>query len=256
MRRTSQKSPPQNSPEQTCGQRDSRVRIFRSAAVSEGLTEQEADSFTLAELVKGQSPENRPTWIVLENVKNLLSIHGGWDFAAVLDTLASLGYHIEYGLLNTKDFGPLKTESGSTLSLADILEPEVDQKYFLSQRAVEKLFVQLIGGMQGQRVYDPSGISVTMAAQSGGWGGKTGLYFVDLCNGNPKLTSHARCIKTKYNSGITNRGGDNSGVFYGCRAVVTPEREEKAEWAADQGVRRTGLHAYNTGPPRRFPSGL
>lgn len=34
---------------------------------------------------------------------------------------------------------PLKTESGSTLSLADILEPEVDQKYFLSQRAVEKL---------------------------------------------------------------------------------------------------------------------
>ena len=36
---------PQNSPEQTCGQRDSRVRIFRSAAVSEGLTEQEADSF-------------------------------------------------------------------------------------------------------------------------------------------------------------------------------------------------------------------
>ena len=30
--------------------------------------------FTLAQLVKGQSPENRPTWIVLENVKNLLSI--------------------------------------------------------------------------------------------------------------------------------------------------------------------------------------
>ena len=83
--------------------------------------------------------------------------------------------------------------------------------------------------MQGQRVYDPSGISVTMAAQSGGWGGKTGLYFVDLCNGNPKLTSHARCIKAKYNSGVTNRGGDNSGVFYGCRAVVTPDREEKKQ---------------------------
>lgn len=67
--------------------------------------------------------------------------------------------------------------------------------------------------MQGQRVYDPAGISVTMAAQSGGWGGKTGLYFVDLCNGNPKLTDHARCIKARYNSGITNRGGDNSGVL-------------------------------------------
>lgn len=55
--------------------------------------------FTLAQLVKGQSPENRPTWIVLENVKNLLSIHGGWDFATVLDTLASLGYHITMAFL-------------------------------------------------------------------------------------------------------------------------------------------------------------
>lgn len=121
MQPTSQKSPPQISPEQTCGQEDSRVRIFRSLAASEGLTEQEVDSFTLAQLVKGQSPENRPTWIVLENVKNLLSIHGGWDFATVLDTLVSLGYHIEYGLLNTKYFGPLKIESECSLSLADIL---------------------------------------------------------------------------------------------------------------------------------------
>lgn len=79
--------------------------------------------------------------------------------------------------------------------------------------------------MQGQRVYDPSGISVTMAAQSGGWGGKTGLYFVDLCNGNPKLTSHARCIKAKYDSGITNRSGDNSGVFYSDQSILPLQRE-------------------------------
>lgn len=75
--------------------------------------------FTLAQLVKGQSPENRPTWIVLENVKNLLSIHGGWDFATVLDTLASLGYHVEYGLLN---------EAGLAIishSVVDFLAPEV-----------------------------------------------------------------------------------------------------------------------------------
>lgn len=184
--------------------------------------------FTLAELVKGQSPENRPTWIVLENVKNLLSIHGGWDFAAVLDTLASLGYHIEYGLLNTKDFGPPQNRERVYLVACRHPGAGGGPKVFPVPAGRGKALVQLIGGMQGQRVYDPSGISVTMAAQSGGWGGKTGLYFVDLCNGNPKLTSHARCIKTKYNSGITNRGGDNSGVFYGCRAVVTPEREEKS----------------------------
>ena len=245
--------------------------------------------FTLAQLVKGQSPENRPTWIVLENVKNLLSIHGGWDFATVLDTLASLGYRIEYGLLNTKYFGP--PQNRERVFIVACRHPGAGRgpKIFPVPAGSGKALIQLIGGMQGQRVYDPAGISVTMAAQSGGWGGKTGLYFVDLCNGNPKLTDHARCIKAKYYSGITNRGGDNSGVlispagmdkdavlsfvdictgkakltrearcilsaynrtisnwggssgvFYGCRAVVTPDREEK---------RQNGRRIKNCGEP-------
>ena len=132
---------PQTSPEQTCGQQDSRVRIFRSAAFSEGLTEQEADSFfTLAELVKGQNPENRPTWIILENVKNLpvhswrMGLCGRSRYAGPHSaTISSTDFSIQ------RISAPLKTESGYSLSLADILEPEVDPKYFLSQRAVEKL---------------------------------------------------------------------------------------------------------------------
>lgn len=37
---------------------------------------------------------------------------------------------------------------------------------------------QIIGGSQGNRVYDPSGISVTLSSQGGGRGAKTGLYTV------------------------------------------------------------------------------
>lgn len=37
---------------------------------------------------------------------------------------------------------------------------------------------QVIGGSQGNRVYDPSGISVTLSSQGGGKGAKTGLYAV------------------------------------------------------------------------------
>lgn len=37
---------------------------------------------------------------------------------------------------------------------------------------------QVIGGSQGNRVYDPSGISVTLSSQGGGRGAKTGLYAV------------------------------------------------------------------------------
>lgn len=198
--------------------------------------------FTLAQLVKGQSPENRPTWIVLENVKNLLSIHGGWDFATVLDTLASLGYHIEYGLLNTKYFGP--PQNRERVFLVACRHPGAGRgpKIFPVPAGSSKTLIQLIGGIQGKRVYDTTGISCTLTSEGGGFGAKTGLYFVDLCNGNPKLTSHARCIKAKYNSGITNRGGDNSGVFYGCRAVVTPDRAEK--WQNGRRIKNCGEPAF------------
>lgn len=111
--------------------------------------------FTLAQLVKGQSPENRPTWIVLENVKNLLSIHGGWDFAAVLDTLASLGYHIEYGLLNTKDFGPPQNRERVYLVACRHPGAGSGPKVFPVPAGRGKALVQLIGGMQGQRGVRP-----------------------------------------------------------------------------------------------------
>ena len=117
--------------------------------------------FTLAELVKGQNPENRPTWLVLENVKNLLSIHGGWDFAAVLDTLASLGYHIEYGLLNTKDFGPPQNRERVYLVACRHSGTGGGPKIFPVPAGCGKALIQLIGGMQGQRVYDLSLIHIS-----------------------------------------------------------------------------------------------
>ena len=38
------------------------------------------------------------------------------------------------------------------------------------------------GKAQAERVYDPSGISATLSASGGGWGGKTGLYMVKVKN--------------------------------------------------------------------------
>ena len=40
--------------------------------------------FELIRLLKGKNSEDRPEWLVLENVKNLLFINQGWDFTLVL----------------------------------------------------------------------------------------------------------------------------------------------------------------------------
>ena len=36
-------------------------------------------------------------------------------------------------------------------------------------------------GRQGERIYSPQGYSTTLSSQSGGLGGKTGMYLIDGC---------------------------------------------------------------------------
>ncbi len=83
----------------------------------------------------------------------------------------------------------------------------------------------MIGGTQGKRVYDPAGISCTLTSEGGGFAGRTGMYFIDLCKGNPKITENARCIKARYDGGVTNRSCDNSGVL--CMSEACPDRTEE-----------------------------
>ena len=109
-------------------------------SVSGGLTEQEADSFLrLLNSSKAKVLKIDPHGLSLKMLRiscpfmedgTLRPYSIRWPHSA---TISSTDFSIQ------KISAPLKTESGSTLSLADILEPEVDQKYFLSQRAVEKL---------------------------------------------------------------------------------------------------------------------
>ena len=72
------------------------------------------------------------------------------------------------------------------------------------------------------------------------------LSFVDICTGKAKLTREARCILSAYNRTISNWGG-SSGVFYGCRAVVTPDREEKRQTTENQELRGAVFHRYGAG---------
>tara|TARA_R100001163_G_scaffold65812_1_gene65165 strand:+ start:2656 stop:3858 length:1203 start_codon:yes stop_codon:yes gene_type:complete len=136
--------------------------------------------------------EKKPKYFILENVKGLLSHDRGATFGTILDCLAktvnkqyfltppeNLGYHIYYKVLNTKDYGvpqnrerifivgfredkhsfkfpkkiPLK------LSLADMLEKEVDDKYFLSDTMVKGIAKS---NFKERKPLDTSGICSTL----------------------------------------------------------------------------------------------
>lgn len=61
--------------------------------------------FRVMYLVGQLKEEKRPTYLFIENVKNLLSVNGGWDFARLLIEMDRGGYDAEWQVLNSKDFG-------------------------------------------------------------------------------------------------------------------------------------------------------
>ena len=84
--------------------------------------------------------EDRPEWIIYENVKGMLSSNRGFDFLEILLAMDELGYDIEWQVFNSKDWGvPQNRERVYTVGL---LEDAVPEKYFLSREQMEKIVFQ------------------------------------------------------------------------------------------------------------------
>lgn len=181
--------------------------------------------FEIIRLLKGKTAEDRPEWLIFENVKNLFSVNKGWDFATILTLLAEVGYHIEYGLLNSKFHSVPQNRERVYIVAYRHFRADSERKVFPVRATDAKALIQLIGGKQGKRVYDSKGISCTLTAVGGGFACKTGMYFIDLCKGKPKLTENARCIKARYDSGISNLSADKSGVL--CLSADYVSNESK-----------------------------
>lgn len=100
-----------------------------------------------------------PKYVIWENVKNLLSKKHKHNFDSYIEIMNKLGYNSYYQVLNAKDYGvPQNRERVYTISirkdidnntfkfpdkeklktrLKDILESEVDEKYYLSQKMID-----------------------------------------------------------------------------------------------------------------------
>ena len=167
--------------------------------------------FTFVELIKSQKEEDKPEWVLLENVKGLLSSGGGRDYLDYLSILDESGYDLEWQVFNSKDYGvPQNRERIYTIGH---LRRKGRRQVLPIIRESSSYLKQLVGGMQSYRVYDPSGIATTLVGEGGGLGAKTGLYLIDQSLTEPKLTEEARCITARYTAGATKRTAMNSGVL-------------------------------------------
>lgn len=193
--------------------------------------------FKFIELLKGKDEKDKPTFIVLENVKGLLSSHRGFDFTEYLYQISQAGYDAIWQVLNSKDFGV--PQNRERVFLIGHLRSRGRREILPIQGENSATLKKIIGGCQGERVYDPKGISCTLTGCGGGGGGKTGLYFIDQSTTKTKITNNSRCITSRYTAGIVNRSASNSAVLE-ARAVLTPERINK---------RQNGRRMKETGEP-------
>lgn len=180
--------------------------------------------FTVTGLLEQIDEESRPKYLFVENVKNLLSVNRGYDFARLLVEMDEIGYNAEWEVLNSKNFGvPQNRER--VFIIGHLRGRSTGQVFPVGETATENTVKQIVGGRQGERVYDPHGTSVTLSSQGGGQGAKTGLYFIDM-NPAGKITENARCLQARYNKGITKNKGECSGVVI---PVLTPGRAKKRQ---------------------------
>ena len=134
--------------------------------------------FTVIGLLKSLPPEHRPGYLVAENVKHLVYSEAGGAFTTVLSELWEAGYDCEWQVVNSKDFGV--PQHRERVYLVGYLGGRCRRKILPVGRTNETAVKRLVGKTQGNRIYDPSGLSVTLTAQGGGIGGKTGLYAISL----------------------------------------------------------------------------
>lgn len=180
---------------------------------------------------------NRPRYFIFENVKGLLSDDKGRTFQRWIDFLArtvngqplifpheqSVMYHVYYRVLNSKDFGvPQNRErvfivgirddqdnhfrfpkkEYLTTRLKDILEEDVDKKYFLSEKMLN--FIQNTTFRQSQQQ------SINTAARCQIVGGDVTCIDINETNQKPPETPYILSTHNKSTSDLANTLGTNS----------------------------------------------
>ncbi|WP_338230712.1 DNA cytosine methyltransferase [Lactiplantibacillus paraxiangfangensis] len=178
------------------------------AGKQKGITAGKRSSlfFTVTGLIRDLKEEDRPSYLLIENVKNLLSINGGFDFLKLQIELDEIGYDCEWDVLDSAEVVPQHRERifiighlrGRRTSkvfpiteayreankqdgpVANTLTTRYSDSQGVGSYVVEgkSKSVEQVGNVmdvdyfsgnpQTGRVYDPQGISPTLSTMQGG----------------------------------------------------------------------------------------
>jgi len=154
--------------------------------------------------------KKQPSILMLENVKNLYTIHKGETFKIIKNELENRGYKVSYKVIDSQYYNSPQSRhriyiicnkdkhytfreiNRPIVPVSTIIDNTISeffdftQKYKLEKCSGKSMMkYKLInkktgkGGRQGERVYNITKCGPTICASSGGPGAKTGLYYFD-----------------------------------------------------------------------------
>lgn len=202
---------------------------------------------------------NKPNFGIYENVKNIVGKQfKDTTFKLFTDELEEYGYNVYWKVLNAKNYGiPQNRERvylifikkdldngkfkfsepfDNGLRLKDLLEDEVDEKFYISDEKTKKFIKNLntngsdnvdmdspkfIGNVNREDfgtgyaggVWDDSHISPTLTTMQGGGRQPHVITGIDKSYNNPKLIETANCITSREDRGISNRKSEGTAVL-------------------------------------------
>lgn len=211
--------------------------------------------FRVMYLVGQLKEEDKPTYLFIENVKNLLSVNGGWDFARLLIEMDAGGYDAEWQVLNSKDFGV--PQNRERCFIIGHLRGRSTAKIFPVEGTDGENSIQIIGHKDGYRrntqVFAPDGITETLdTGQGGGRGHHVALpCFIDLCSDGSRMTDTARCLQARYHKGISTYKSQTSGVAIKVIGAINSSQDGKA--LGVDGIAKCHSAGHNNNPKIAIP---
>ena len=234
-------------------------------------------------LIKAIETNTAPKYLCLENVKNLVGKQFKADFDAWLKRLEYLGYNTYWEVLNAKECGvpqnrervfafsirkdidtgeftfPFPFDTG--VRLKDILEKNVDEKYYINTERASNLIQQLIdkGQLKGQReccdstINDPSVRDVSNAIIARYDAGISNYRQTGLAVAEPQpilVKNQGTEYVKNLDESVTLKARDWKGWDnYGSTAIVESEKVDKSERIGgmfDDGTKHQAGSVWNT----------
>ena len=178
-------------------------------------------------LLEEQKEEDRPEWLIYENVKGMLSSNKGLDYLSILSEMDRLGYDIEWQNINSKWFVPQNRERIYTIGH---LRRFGSRKVFPITGADGENSVSIIAHREGYRrnsqTFSSNGITEALDTGQGEGRGYHVAIPIQCCRtkGIVGESNYSHTLMARDYKGIENQEMTAVAI-----PVLTPDRVEKRQ---------------------------